>query len=302
MFEVNERKLMGIGNGNERYATSTAEFKRICGGLVSCLSARDEWANILSLGPVLVGQELRMDPGLMSRILSGKRSFGMPPQQTALFCYRFLSTSCHEVFFGHEKATRLPKTLSTYVKMLMEMSGEYQNLVFDKMNELLEAHGREPYSVGAWEHSCDKQRFWDEILDTNHTAMVKSRLIEAGEDRGRVIQSLFGDPWPRYLTDTINSYLGNKNRKTEGSKSREFKARIYSLMYIAMCLDTTLDQFCTVDYTVFTDVKLFDSDIIAPTGLKNKFVSPYLRLPEEAQRKSAEFVIRMSQMSDIPRG
>ena len=47
-------------------------------------------------------------------------------------------------------------------------------------------------------------------------------------------------------------------------------------MMIAMCLNMTLDQFCFVDYSMTTDLRLFDSDEIVTGSYNRIFVQQYL--------------------------
>lgn len=274
MTPVDEKSLREIPDPKERYAAAVEEFYR---------ARRERSAEIIELrnevryslayiSELLNGYEITY----LSKMFTGKRLFALWPPQLAVFSYFLYHMSCHEFLFGNPGVTMLPKVLSGAVELFRGLIREKQEEVLSYMESLVPVQREEeprknlrPLLLPAPKNPAVRA-----LYQGNHKKLVQRRLSEAANDRVLLPTTCMGTPTVPAIRSTIAGYFSDR-------MADDFSAKTNTLMYFALALDTSVDQFCVVDYTQFTDLRIFGSDEIITDDGERKFVQKYLLLQEE---------------------
>lgn len=212
--------------------------------------------------------------------------FSLPVQSHAPYAHEIYHMSCHELYFGENTYSRIPKTVSACVWFFLRLN-ESERL---KQMNFCRTLWRTESSWRNAEIEKDK----DGLTRARERVYARCRTIM--EDKFITAAHLFG-PWrPPQMRPFTNS--------VQSGKPDRF--RTTTLMMLAFANDTSLDYFLARNYLDFTSPVLFwDTEPLTDLiGLD--FIHRYLDLSEESQ-KSVERAILMSyiqgeQTTAIPGG
>ena len=287
MKAIDETSLRNMPKSRERHAAALQEFYR----------ARRERAEEISQQRKKVRYSLPylsallddFDSAYLANILNGRRAFSLPPAQLAVFCYYVYHKSCHEFLFGHTTAAMLPKVLSGAVKLFQELSEHRQQELLTLMKSWMK-HDIRNDTDSTQEQTLPEPRdpVVRKIFETDHTRLVKRRIMEAAYDRILQPVDIFGTPVVEAIRNSVQSYL----IKMDG-----YYAKTNTLMYFALCLDTAIDQFCVVDYTEKTAVKFFGTHELVTDQTAIEFIRTYLILQDEEEANEAKILQKVMIMT-----
>lgn len=246
MNEINEKELMSKRDSEDFYklAMDTFSTRRI-----TVSEEVRAWVEQKKIRKSDIGRALSIHLNRFDESIKHGKGFTMKPNQLALFSIIY-GFSCHEILFGNKKKSILPKTLSDMLRFF--------RLLSDKSKEEIILYMAKLTSEG----DLSAEDIRKATLSVDHTKLMRYRLKEVAYDRSENVKALF----PINIYSTINKYYERDS----------FIASVDSLMMIAMCLNMTLDQFCFVDYSMTTDLRLFDSDEIVTGSYNRIFVQQYL--------------------------
>lgn len=215
--------------------------------------------------------------GISRRTRNDNTMFSLPNNSLVKFSRKYMTRSCHELFFGEKGITMLPKPLSVLVEYLSESS--------DANKERILTFTEQEYSAAA---------AMDELLtDVKASDLMRERLLEQIRDRHINPAYLFGKSAPAALKYSIRRYMDPEVDQS---------GNLSNIMYYTMCLGTSFDYFLAVDYTPYVGFKLFgadDSEVIKDKKIR-RFVSKYLLLPKSRKSAVFRFIVNIHWLENTP--
>ena len=233
------------------------------------------------LRQVDLARDLDIDAISMNRGFRPRNGkFEFPVARLSEFARRTLKMSGHELLFGINMPSRLPRYLSAIIDALMHDEEKKIQAI--------------SYITGdIWR--SDRERKWrDEeysILNNKGygiTELIADRLTEVSEGMYATVSLMFDSFAPFTIRNALRLAVEQRNRTL----------KMNTLMFVAMCLHTTVDYFISVDYTAYTDVRLYDPDedqnaVIVRDRDTLVFLSYYLRLSKEGQHEAYAYLLRL---------
>lgn len=217
-----------------------------------------------------IAAEIGVDAGGISRrIRNDSTTFSLPAPALVKFSRIYMKMSCHELFFDSRGISELPNSLSVMLKYIMSGSEAQRD-------EIL------AFIAQRYENALANNEL---RTDVKSYELMRERILEQAGDRYIQPVYLFGSSAPAALKNAVKRYM---------DPEIEQAGNLSSIMYYAASLGTSLDYFLAVDYTPFTELKLFgddDGQIIEDEELRD-FVSKYLLLPPGAQTEVFKFIMK----------
>ena len=257
MLRLNENELIKNKNSPDFYKETTKLFdqrrRELCLDVRRMLEERD-------ISGAAMNQIIQSENKVYFQNMICGDKFTLPPNKLVIFS-QFFVMSCHELLFGHRKATMLPKDISGMIQIFRSLKEETKKIILDHMSAIT--------SKGPNYHSNDSRM----ISSVNHTRLVRIRLKEAARDRG--VNVFSRDLLPSKMRTVVQRYIIQEDG---------YEASQNILMMMALCLETTVDYLCRVDYTDVTEMRLFDSDDLIKEKSEIKFIKEYLAAQYQDER------------------
>lgn len=283
---IDVKRLKSISGPLEQY---NAFIEAANVRLHEMVSEQHDWFQQSNYTISELAKRLSCDKGRLFRSLNSKNQtqrFSLPVHSHATYAHEIYHVSCHELYFGENTYSRIPKTVSTCVWFFLRLN-ESERL--KQMNFCRTLWRTE----SSWRNAeIEKDR--EDLTRARERVYARCRTIM--EDKFITAAHLFGPCRPPQLRPFT--------LKVQSGKPDRF--RITTLMMLAFANDTSMDYFLTRNYLNFTSPVLFWDTEPLTDLLGVDFIHRYLDLSEESQ-KSVERAILMSyiqgeQTTAIPGG
>lgn len=220
-----------------------------------------------------LSRSLHLDVAVMNRAIRPRaEKFEFPPARLSEFARQGLGLSGHELLFGERLPTRLPRYLSVIVEGLLRDQEKQAKAMSCVIGDLWQSDNERTW----------REEYYSELNDKKYSPeeLLADRITEVSEGMYVTPTLMFGMSVPYGFRNALRVAVETKDRML----------RTNTLMFLAMCLHTTVDYFLAVDYTMYTDVCLYNLDkdgqpIIVKDPMVLLFLSHYLRLSKEGQEK-----------------